>query len=42
MLIIKIIDSAKVLAYVGNIYEAIKLADEEAGEVKKNMQQIII
>lgn len=30
----------KVLDEVGNIYDAIKLADEPAGEVKKNMKQI--
>jgi hypothetical protein len=30
----------KVLDEVGNIYEAIKLADEPAGEVKKNMKHM--
>lgn len=29
-----------VLDEVGNIYDAIKLADEPAGEVKKNMKQM--
>lgn len=39
ILMMKIIQSAKVRAYVGKIYEAIKFADEAAGEVKKNIQQ---
>ena len=32
----------KVLDEVGNIYDAIKLADDPAGDVKKNMKQIKI
>lgn len=38
--IINIKKRINVLEDVGNIYEAIKLADEPAGDVKKNMKHI--
>ncbi len=39
--IMNIINNTKVRDDVGNIYDAIKFADEPAGDVKKNIKHII-
>jgi hypothetical protein len=42
MLIMNMINNTSVLDEVGNISEAMRLAEEPAGEVKMNMKQISI
>ena len=37
---VNIMKRMRVLEFVGKISEAIRLADDPAGEVKKNMQQM--